>query len=132
MRVEKESKLRTEISTSELEAEVRAVAAEHPDFVYEMPLIDGVNNGCVYFDEDGSPSCLIGQGLARLGFNAEDFSHDGNNGMAIDDLLSHWNLASLSESRWLSDVQMIQDDGENWSYAVRAADDQRAKRVKAA
>lgn len=109
-----------DISISELENAVREIAAENPDFVYQQTVIDnGGNRDCVYFDEDGCPSCLIGHGLAKLGVVKEDMV-DSSNFMAVGQLFgaSH----GAESVRWLSDVQFFQDGGYPWGKAVESAD----------
>lgn len=42
---------------------IREAVKGREDYVYE--------GECVYFNEDGSPACLIGQGLAKLGYDVK-------------------------------------------------------------
>lgn len=122
--------MRIEFTAQEIEAAVRAVAEENPNTVYEQPVCDSVGNtACAYFDSDEEPSCLIGQGLARLGLEAADFT-DGNNYAAIAELLNTWDGTPATETRWLSDVQYRQDQGMTWLAAVQYADKLRSERAK--
>lgn len=111
-----------DFTVSELEAQVRAVVQENPNKTYKMADCDGTGNeGCLYFDLQGNPSCLIGQAFSRLGFTIDDFT-ETSNFMDVGALLKLWAGTPESESKWLVNVQGKQDDGFNWGYAVRYAD----------
>jgi hypothetical protein len=118
-----------DISILELENAVREIAAQEPDFVYTRAVIDNVDNtACIYFDTDGCPSCLIGQGLSKLGVTRGDLEEleNGANFMAIGELLGFSHGAD--SMRWLSDVQFFQDSGYSWGSAVERADAKKSQR----
>jgi hypothetical protein len=111
-----------EITSKELEDQIRAIAQENPDTIYDRPVRDNVGNtSCLYFDLEGNPSCLIGQGFARLGFEADDFVNSENM-MEISELLNTWQAVSFGDTAWLRCVQFAQDEGATWSDAVQKAD----------
>ncbi|MEW2302590.1 hypothetical protein AB0958_21900 [Streptomyces sp. NPDC006655] len=77
---------RISVPASKVKETLRAVVAERPDYVYELPAhmvgttLDGVpvtEGSCLYVHtaEDGtrSPGCLVGHVLARLGAPLEKF-----------------------------------------------------------
>ena len=106
------------IKVSDLWAEVKKVAAEQPDYVYERPA-----DGCAY-EVDGKPSCLVGHAMFRLGMpldlirrcNSEgpieyvldefcgEFEESGDDGRAYRTLLGL--------------TQGAQDSGKPWGKAV--------------
>lgn len=96
------------VTLEDVVEQVRAVAAENPDFV---------NSGaCSYFPHEGAPQgCIVGAACRRLGIK---FEHDGN--------IAEVRLAPLQGDRgalqWLGRVQGLQDDGEAWGYCVERAD----------
>lgn len=114
-----------EITTADLVAAVRAAAAESPDRVYGADT-DGVAGSCVYFSLDGCPSCLIGQGLARLGVTLDDVG-EYNQSTEILTLAEELFRSDLMDARnldWLSMAQQVQDQGETpWGDCVTAADE---------
>jgi hypothetical protein len=117
--------MRIEVTPEELETQVRAAAANAPDFVYDASPGAGKDASCAYFNKDGTPSCLIGQGFSALGLTAEDFSEDSYNFMAVSDFLHAWQGTPTDACEWLSDVQARQDRGDSWNNAVNYADEQR-------
>lgn len=115
-------------------ADVRAVAAERPDHIYEKPNVGSdIENArtCVYV-WNGKPSCLIGQGLWRGGlidalFADEEMNYEGILHLADSDWWTNIKeYASLSdrEVAWLRDAQRVQDAGEPWGAAIVEADTQ--------
>lgn len=101
------------IKASVLAQVVKDVAAGYPDHQPETV-------GCRYFDEFGTPSCIVGHALARLGVEPDPFLDDGelNYETPVDELCdfvendSHWSM------EWLKCVQWWQDRGYLWSQAV--------------
>ena len=103
-------------------AEVRKVAAEHPDYIYQK--IDGVSHGSCLYIYNNKPSCIIGHALWNVGLIDANWKGDTR---AISDIRSiigceGWPLDS-SEINWLAAVQHSQDRGTTWSGSVRAADE---------
>lgn len=108
----------------ELEQEVRRLAAEQPDKVYEPQIElmygDPTNTSCLYWHEkENAPGCIYGHALTNLGIPRHYF----NEGEAIDSLLAAlFGLTEADIPRWFADVQLQQDDHVSWSDAVREAD----------
>jgi len=110
---------------------VREVAAANPDKIYIKETDAHGYSSCLYTHKDGSPGCLIGQGLAKLGIKV---SHDETrNTEGIDSSNGCWpELEADDEDQayeevsvlvnWLSAAQGHQDVGYPWSEAVAEAD----------
>lgn len=109
-------------------AEVRKIAAEQPDHVYDR-------ENCWYLDPiNNEPACIMGKALANLGllppWAGED--HASFEGKGIDKVLDILGIdADLSEKLWLVNVQQAQDGrtGEiqarkSWGESVQYADGQ--------
>lgn len=115
-----------------LKAAVREVAADRPDFKYEPEatiLSDGGKGStvCRYTEQDGTPGCIIGQGVFYItGETVNELmmgggiSHDrwakalGVSYTVADDNYRAW--------VWLCSVQSYQDFKHTWSQAVARAD----------
>ncbi|AXQ64416.1 hypothetical protein L3Y19_gp046 [Gordonia phage Neville] len=104
-------------------AEVRRLANENPEFVYQKrPIGDGGEGGsCMYVNEAGTGGdCLIGQAVINTGL------------MSVEELGKHENelarglLGDLrfpgAATQWADRVQSRQDMGVAWVDAVRDAD----------
>lgn len=108
---------------------VRAKAAEDPDFRYQPPTPQG---SCVYVYR-GRPSCLIGHALWGAGLINRDFVRpevsvrgvvSRPNEEGFSDIVSFLGLElDPLERMWLESVQAHQDDERPWGEAVEAADD---------
>lgn len=82
-------------------AEVRKVAALNPDYVYGPPL-------CMYLNENGRPSCIIGHALFNLGIYT--YSNPEWEGKGITELLGLLgHQIDPVEMNWLNAVQRAQD-----------------------
>lgn len=112
---------------------VREVVAEMPNFVYrefrakqlnkpiksEFPASDEVS--CVYYDEDGEPSCIFGMAFHRLGLEIpEKVISDG-----IDTVLEELGIEKDSQQiRWAETIQSYQDRYLwSWSTVLEHADE---------
>lgn len=121
-------------------AELQALAAERPDYVYLQPVLGVLPNGdpdtrCAYFDPvDKTPSCVIGHLLARHGVGADDLVLSEPveyKGMRYTDLntdagvrvLAHAGVIEIDRLgvEILEDVQVAQDCGIPWGQAVQSA-----------
>lgn len=112
-----------DINTTQLIADIRKIAAENPEHVYErVSLDDRTPSRCVYFIE-GSPSCLVGQGFAKQGMAEDDLTPLDNLNSIGDLLRDRIYDVDPVELRWLDRVQEVQDQGLPWSEAVDIADD---------
>ena len=104
-------------------ASVRKFAAERPDYVYRNADDNHPQrSGCVYFTNDGQPSCLIGHALADLGLLSAQ--PELFNGSWIANVVKEygWEIDSR-ELEWLVDVQNYQDALKTWGRAVALADE---------
>jgi hypothetical protein len=102
---------------------VRELAAEKPDFFYKTK--DGA---CLYTPNDEQPGCIFGQALLRMGYTKEELSKlDEDNGLDIIEALKVLDIRSLTneELQWCSDVQQLQDFGDNWRKVIENTDAER-------
>lgn len=102
----------------------RALGAKGADYVYEqvyMPLYE--EKGCVYFTDDGCPSCKIGHVLHYKGVTREDLEETGSNsGTDVGNLVADGLLViDLRTEALLSLVQEHQDQGMPWGEALEQA-----------
>lgn len=120
------------IDTEALIKAVRAVAAEKPDYRYDID-----EQGQCTYQRHGKPDCIVGQGLARIGVPVSDLAafdacgdtprpaaSEGILSADIDTILTRaYGLSRYDEDvRWLSLVQQNQDSGQTFGEAVRNAD----------
>lgn len=97
-----------------LVAEVRKIAAENPDYVYD--------GACVYV-RDGQPACLVGKAAWNLELIDAEIENDSRNDGGVDDLVAYLEIhITYEESAWLGLVQEEQDGGSRWHSAVSKAD----------
>jgi hypothetical protein len=115
------------VDAAELQAAMREMADENPNKIYKKAFIDDGVPVCAYFDEDGCPSCLVGQGLSRLGLTME--SVKGHNTDGTGDLIKAGIIVDADDAlaEWLENAQSYQDTGFKWSEAIGAADNQEAE-----
>lgn len=79
---------------------------------------DGGRANCVYRNEDGSPSCLVGHVAHRLGIPLPAYDAFENSTGVCSTVLGQTYFTTDALSR-LSRVQMRQDSGETWARAIR-------------
>ena len=111
-----------------LVAEVRALAAEKPDFVYTAidfhSDADGGGDKCSYVhgDEGG---CIIGQAALRAGMDLDELREKDNDDQdtSVSFQFAEFGL-SIDELGWLARVQFHQDLKLPWGAAVARADDE--------
>ena len=108
------------ITFDEAVARVSAVVSERPDFIYKTKETGDHAYTCVYFEGDGTPSCLIGVAFAEE-LNEVDVI-DGHNDDGIDKIIDNGLLSATDKAKdFLSSVQCNQDAGSSWSISLRAA-----------
>ena len=106
------------IKVSDLWAEVKKVAAEHPDYVYERPA-----DGCAY-EVDGKPSCLVGHAMFRLGMPLDLIRRcdsEGPIGHVLDEVCGEFDESGDDRGVYrtlLGWTQGAQDSGKPWGEAV--------------
>lgn len=109
------------VGAEELERAIREVAAESPGYVYKRAFVDDGPPICAYFDGDGCPSCLVGQGLARLGVTLGSLR--GLNAVGVSALFEDELIETGAvPERWFTVLQDAQDFGNPWGEAVKMAD----------
>jgi hypothetical protein len=103
--------------------EIRKLAKKNPDFVYTNP--DPESTTCLYVHDAGtrhaSPGCIVGAGLANLGFSLSKLAENERRGAAIVTIGLGIDLDESTQN-WLNNVQAKQDEGESWGVAVAFAD----------
>ena len=108
-----------EVTFAEIAAEVKALAASRPDYVYPV----AASGGCTYVDESKalgyhSPACLFGQAMLNLGVPDSEL-RDRND--FIRDVLSDLEIRFTNdEGNWAMRVQSAQDREIPWGVAVSA------------
>lgn len=112
----------TAVNADDLAQAIREVVAENPDEIYEKPVREGdLNSLCVYFDDEGNPSCLIGQGLARCGMTYTIL--DNLNAEAVDELFDEGVINEGAIPReWFTILQDMQDMQHSWGASLEEAD----------
>lgn len=93
----------------------RAVEEMGAEYVYPDP------GHCRYFNDDGTPSCLVGHVLAYKGVAAVTFADRIDNETTVDGLRSWMLTADDRTARALRAAQAKQDSGEDWGTALAAA-----------
>jgi hypothetical protein len=87
----------------------RIVDAKGEDYVYPR------QEACVYFEKDGSPSCIIGHELAKHGI-------DYNDENSVEQLVEAGFIKTDPATReFLLEVQAFQDAGAPWGVALSEA-----------
>jgi len=128
-------------------AEVRRLAAEKPDYVYEQPeraSLDGEFYGvesvfdlntCLYVHKpadsaEATPGCLFGHAFLNLGYTVDQVKRcdrDLDASEAIRTLVGDGDLGTSEEIErklsWANSAQSGQDGGATWEGAVAHADE---------
>jgi hypothetical protein len=107
----------------------RAVAKKSSEYIYEKP---ERWDACVYFQEDHTPSCLIGFVLADLGVDPKikmfasegEFAHNMEQ-FGDDDLMSYlrkeFGLEFSDRAEELLELaQELQDEGTSWGNVAES------------
>lgn len=105
-----------EITDEQFIQAMQDVVQGNEDYVYESPRASGY---CVYFDEKGNPSCLIGHALAKC--DVEPFDQD----RLLQDnayyVLPQYGI-SAKVAKAAQMAQQAQDCGETWQEALARFD----------
>lgn len=107
------------LNATDVVNEIRKVAAEQPDFIYN----DGSADQCLYTQNaDGSPGgCIVGRALMRL--DVEEEALVKNDGQLASHVLSELGISGDSlVIHWIDEAQDAQDSGKTWAQAVQSAD----------
>jgi hypothetical protein len=118
------------IDVDKLIQAVRDTAAENPDFVYTQHPEGSIT--CLYTLEDGTPDCIIGRAMARIGQPLPPQNPAGGNECTLlNNGVCTWGryeedplYGDRNKLNWLATVQGNQDGGFTWEYAVQEADRQ--------
>jgi hypothetical protein len=103
------------LTFSEIQAKVRALAEERPDFQYDS----GTHLYCQYNGDDQQPGCIFGQALTALGQPVKAAWE----GRDIDEVFDFMGVPVLeAERRWALGVQIEQDGHREWGEAIKHAD----------
>lgn len=95
------------------------VAEKGRDYVYPRA---NSGDGCVYFESDGSPSCIVGHVLAKKGATLAQLEDLALNGHAVETLFHEGIVLADHATRGaLTRAQDIQDGGSTWGTALNAA-----------
>lgn len=87
------------------------------DLAIEQPTAHSASK---YFDKDGSPCCIVGHGLARLGVDTEPFTGPGSrlNKKQIGQLGQVIDFDTQESKSFLVNIQSWQDLGYGWRDAL--------------
>lgn len=115
------------LNVGKLISDVRRIAAQNPEFVYDVQDAYG-NVACMYFEPySGRPSCLIGKGLALQGITYGMIAPLGLNtcsiGTMLDKVEGYGTEIRYVDAVWLTNVQKRQDGNMPWSDCIRSADE---------
>jgi hypothetical protein len=118
------------IDVDKLIQAVRDIAAENPEFVYKQHYDNGGGISCLYTLADGTPDCIIGRAMARIGQPLPPQDPNGGNACTLlNSSVGHWGVheeaplfGNRDKVQWLTVVQSHQDNGVTWSHAVSEAD----------
>ncbi len=106
-----------EITSNEVIAEVRKLAEERPDHIYQSENGNGV---CLYNAEGETEACIFGQALQRLRF-AVPKHKEGSSIISVLDTLGI-RIVESWHADWMIFVQREQDMRIRWATAVSHAD----------
>ena len=101
---------------------VRDLANANPEFIYEAK--NPSYRGQCFYVEDGKPSCIVGQALAKLGLTIDQlslFDNEVTGDISAEAVGKVLGLNDITRT-WLRDVQASQDAGLRWAAAVARAD----------
>jgi hypothetical protein len=105
---------------------VKDVAHESPDYVYDYAT-EGIGRACTYFKKSGTPGCIVGHALHRMGVTLDDMMYEDETGCdrnyneehTITDLVNALDLPiGPHQLEWLAAVQGKQDNRQPWGQAV--------------
>lgn len=110
-----------DIPLSEVVAEIRRLAAESPDYIYQSR-----NDVCVYVEQDEAGklvgSCIVGKALVGLGADPEALNYPSQEVKGAWAIL-RYSDGTPQQQNWIDWVQGRQDSGHTWSQSVADADE---------
>lgn len=111
------------LTYEQAKADLEALAAERPDYVYEAPEKEEEDEApiCMYFHEN-APSCIVGHVMARHGMTQDQLTSFENAGTAVYGLFANDTLqVDRKTGVMLSRAQAMQDQGSTWGDSVAEA-----------
>lgn len=123
----------TGVTAEALVEEVRRLAAEQPDYMYDPTNFDDTSDGCAlpkcrytHYQNDGTrvPGCIIGKAIYNLTGKLVDQAVTGGGVLDFPFMQEEYAYASgwSDQARWLAAVQRNQDEKMYWGRAVELAD----------
>lgn len=116
---------KTQVDPKLFVAAVRKLAADNPEFVYEPVTVTDVLgrpvDRCVYVNDEGAGSCIVGQALIACGVPADELRRYDAMGTAASIVVQD-HSGNDTVAGWARAVQSKQDRHEQWSYAVTYGD----------
>lgn len=115
---------RADFTFEQLEAEVRRLAEEKPDFVYPYIEVDNTIS-CYYRPINGRCACIFGRAYLNLGYEFPEAFEIETSSLSIASLLKLTMRVQPTEEQlmWAIDLQGQQDCGTyTWSECVAHAD----------
>ena len=116
------------ITADQVLDQIKTIAAENPDHVYEAPADLATDLGrCLYVHYD-EPGCIVGKALFDLGVSLGDLTTFGDDarlggGAPAESLLKELGIIGCldSASGRIQSIQSRQDRGIPWGEAVEGA-----------
>lgn len=110
------------ITTAELWDEVKAVAAETPDYIYDSEVC--------WYARNGAPSCIVGQAMHRLGIPVDmlaTFDLHGPIAPVVGHFTELFDVLDDGTLDALKVTQAWQDNHRMWGEAVAEGEKEFAK-----
>lgn len=114
------------LSVEETIAKLEAIVAKYgEDYVYQLPTYEdesGELESCMYSNQDGTPSCIVGHVLKEVSPKYFKSVHEREweqlDSNAVYNLSGIYQYFEERAVNLLSNVQFDQDDGVTWGEAV--------------
>lgn len=108
----------TQIKLPEARERLRKTVAGREDYKYPRATRSGGSGNCVYFEDDGTPSCIVGHAFADV-LRAVAVDGDSYNAEPVSALPLDFTKRALA---YLNAAQTAQDGGQPWGEALEAAE----------
>lgn len=123
----------TQISDQLFVNAVHELVAENPEFVYQRQPRPANREllGCLYINDAGEGSCLVGQALVRAGVPAAEIRPYDEAVWLVSACAVLPNFGvSAAAAEWAEVVQEAQDSGDQWGAALKSAEDELPARFR--
>ena len=97
----------------------RAVDEKGADFTYDTHPF----TSCVYYESDGTPSCIVGHVFSYLGITKDDLTDPSHNQEGLGLMYNSYLEVDYQTLELLEKVQSLQDNEVSWGQAVDEAID---------